>query len=201
MTPFSAFSLKVESLVIAPLIPAGTCVLVKHHTFSGTSGPARKTALEWQTSMPPLSSQYLSSPGGTCRLAWYVAHGIVIEGGLGTCMHIVAWKTDVNNNKFAAFFKMATRRAHLSGVCRRQVYGFSLNVTKGTADSDVAYGLPRSDVASVNIEVSPKKRSSSGGCSHNTCVRAMHSKALDSWWLLCPWLPRYHLNHEKVEAL
>lgn len=37
------------------------------------------------------------------------------------------------------------------------MYEFSLNVTKGTADSDVVYGLFRSDVATVNIEVSPQE--------------------------------------------
>lgn len=38
--------------------------------------------------------------------------------------------------------------------CRRQVYGFSLNVSKGSADSHVAYGLLRSAVSNVRVEVS-----------------------------------------------
>lgn len=40
-------------------------------------------------------------------------------------------------------------------TCPRQVYEFSLNVSKGVADSEVAYGLLRSDVAIVKIEVIP----------------------------------------------
>lgn len=36
-----------------------------------------------------------------------------------------------------------------------QVYEFSLNISKGTVDSEVAYGLVRSDVATVKIEVIP----------------------------------------------
>ncbi len=38
---------------------------------------------------------------------------------------------------------------------RRQVYKFSLNVSKGTEDADVTYGLPRSDIATVQVQVSP----------------------------------------------
>lgn len=39
-----------------------------------------------------------------------------------------------------------------------QVYEFDLNVSKGAADSDVAYGVLRSDVATVQVEVSPNFR-------------------------------------------
>lgn len=35
-----------------------------------------------------------------------------------------------------------------------QVYGFSLNVSKGTADSNVSYGQLRSDISSVQVKVS-----------------------------------------------
>lgn len=42
--------------------------------------------------------------------------------------------------------------------CQRQTYGFSLNVSKGSVDSDVAYGLIRSAVMTVQVEVRTNSR-------------------------------------------
>ena len=54
--------------------------------------------------------------------------------------------------KFSELTSSDAKIPHFSTE-RPQIYEFSLNVSKGTVDSVEAYGLPRSDTASVKVQV------------------------------------------------
>lgn len=48
--------------------------------------------------------------------------------------------------------------------CRPQVYGFSLNISKGSTDSGVVYGLLRSAATTVQVDVSANSTSEPERC-------------------------------------
>lgn len=69
------------------------------------------------------------------------------------------------------------------------MYEFALNVTKGAADSTVVYGLLRSDVATVSIEVS-QKRCSNSFYPPKACLSRDALQVVNVTHAVSPQLPR-----------
>lgn len=142
-------------------------------------GPSNFSRYNWACSQncSGLADGYASSeepvfviPGGSLqaglvRRTSSVLWGCTLFGQGHRCTFCRFGMTELKTNLAEIVAVQKKHRAHIIGVCRRQVYEFSLNVTKGVPDADVVYGLLRSDVAIVNVEVSPNL----GSPANNRC--------------------------------
>lgn len=84
-----------------------------------------------------------------------------LETGLVRLIQLFWKREEVEAQKFQVTYKQTyVMLTYLSYIfrCQRQTYGFSLNVSKGSVDADVAYGLIRSAVKTVQVEVRTNRR-------------------------------------------